>query len=69
MVVDTDYDSYTMVYSCEEHGMAYLWFMAREPEPGEEWEKMMFDKAKEHLPNFDLANNLTKDYQGGRCTY
>ena len=67
-IVDTDYESYTMVYNCDEDGMAYLWFMARTPEVSADWENMMFDKARIALPNFDF-DNLVKDYQGGKCQY
>ena len=43
-----------------------VWLLAREPEVSPELEKKMMDKAKDALPNFDF-NNLTKDYQGGKC--
>ena len=68
LVVDTDYETHSIVYSCEEDGMAMLWLLAREPEVSPELEQKMMQKAKDALPNFDF-NNLTKDYQGGKCKY
>ena len=30
-VIDTDYDSYSIVYGCSEDDMAFLYFLTREP--------------------------------------
>ena len=31
LIVDTDYETYSMVYACEPNDMQYLWILSREP--------------------------------------
>ena len=40
LIMDTDYDSYSMVYSCFPNDTAYLWIMSRTPT----MEKALLDK-------------------------
>lgn len=66
-VVDTDYDTYSIVYSC---GIKqYLFFLTREAVVSDETFNMMVEIAKDNLPNFNWDNLNHPDVQGDQCTY
>ena len=68
LVVDTDYDNYSIVYSCGEEDMQYLWFLSREPELSDDLYNSMLATVAEKLPNYDL-DQFIKDSQGHKCRY
>lgn len=52
-IIDTDYDSYSIVYNCNSW-VNELWFMTRSPVPSENLLKKMYESASLKLPNFDF---------------
>ena len=67
-VVATDYDTYTVVYSCNYFGSA-LWLMTRESVVDDALVSQMLQIAKENLPNFNFDNMNDRTYHGDKCTY
>ena len=53
LIVDTDYETYSIVYSCDPDDMQYLWFLAREPAISDELDAELHAKALMYLPNYD----------------
>lgn len=67
IIVDTDYDSYSLVYSCSNF-RAYLWYLSRTATVTQEWRDAMHTRTALMLPNFNfemLADPTTDDIQGG----
>lgn len=54
-VIDTDYENYSIVYSCHEDDMQYLWFLSRQPTLSDDLYQQMMDTAKAALPNYDFS--------------
>ena len=68
-IIDTDYDNYSIIYSCHEDDMQYLWFMSRQPTLSDELYEQMMATAKAALPNYDF-NQFIKDTQdASKCKY
>ena len=68
-IVDTDYENYSIIYSCHEDDMQYLWLMSREPTLSDDLLDQMMATAKAALPNYDFTQ-LTKDVQKeSKCKY
>lgn len=67
-VVGTDYDTYSVVYSCG-FTKSFLWFLTREPVVSDELYNKMMGIAVANLPTFDFSTLNTRDYQGPKCTY
>ena len=67
-VVETDYDSYSIVYSC---GLtkSFLWLLTREPVVSDELYNYMLETAAAKLPNYDFNNLVDQEYQGDQCAY
>ena len=57
-IIDTDYDNYAIIYSCDD--FQYLWFLARDTELSDELYDQLIETVKEKLPNYDLSQ-LIKD--------
>ena len=70
-VLDTDYETYSIVYTCDPSGKGkpFLWLMARQPVADQALVDQMMAKAKSMLPNFDFATLAARDVQGDMCTY
>ena len=71
-VVATDYDSYTIVYSCfGEIDLYYdiVWIMTRESSPSAEKFEEIKKALSESLPFFDFEKDFHKTHQGGDCDY
>ena len=61
-VVDTDYDTYTIVYSCKEYfgGMVssdYFWILAREQKLADETLTDIIKVANEKIPGYNFFDN------------
>lgn len=67
-VVETDYESYSIVYSCGNFKQ-FLWLLTREPVVSDELYNQMLATAKASLPNFNFDKLNDRDYQGDKCTY
>ena len=68
-IIDTDYETYSIIYACHEDDMQYLWFMSRTNTLSDEQVAMMMEKSKAAVPNYDFTQ-LTKDVQNdNKCTY
>jgi apolipoprotein D and lipocalin family protein len=70
IVIDTDYDNYSMVYSCHSGPTADLWILSRTPVMDLALYNPLIYSAMEKLPQFDfktLNDHLT--VQGDKCTY
>ena len=73
-ILDSDYDRYTIVYSCESiwYGFAsfeYLWILARETEISDELLEELVNKIDEALPDYEFYENTVKTVQGDSCSY
>ena len=67
-IISTDYDNYSIVYSCNSD-KAYLWFLTRTPTISQDEYDAMYAIAYEALPNFNWNTWLPDGYQGPQCTY
>ena len=74
-VMDTDYDSYAIVYSCEPiwYGFGsweYLWILMREPTPSKDSILPLVKTINEHLPDYEFEENTEWSVQGDEnCLY
>ena len=68
-IIDTDYETYSVVYACHEDDMQYLWFLARTPEISDDLLNKMIETATEALPNFDWDNEIADKQNVDRCRY
>merc|ERR1712203_137017 len=67
-VVDTDYTTYSIVYSCHSR-KAELFLLTRDKEASESLHNEMIAAVEAKLPSFDLSDLNTPMYQGEKCTY
>ena len=73
-VMSTDYDTYSLVYSCEEFydgfaSLDTLWILSRTPELPDEKMIEIISMIYEKLPEYDFWNNYHKTRQGESCPY
>ena len=73
-VVYTDYDTYTVVYSCSDYwygwfSFDYLWILARESQLDEAKLNEAIAKIDEKLPNYGYFTNNTQYRHDETCTY
>ena len=68
-VVDTDYDSYSIVQGCGKFDRAFVYLMTREAVISEDLYNHMMAIVAEKLPNFDPSTFSPRDYQGPLCNY
>merc|ERR1719400_614357 len=68
IIVDTDYDNYSIVYSCDGTEMLALWIMSREPTISDEMKATLTAKAFAALPTYP-QDRLISDIQTDQCTY
>ena len=68
-VVDTDYDNYSIVYSCDEDDMQYLWILSRTPTISQELSDEILGKAFSALPNYTTTNLIMDDQSVDKCGY
>ena len=54
-IVDTDYDTYSIVYNCDETDMQYLWILTRTPTIDDDLSDMLVSKAFAALPNYTTS--------------
>ena len=64
-IMDTDYDTYAIVYSCASllWGFAsfeYLWILTREPEISNELLQTLVDKIEDALPDYEFWENTVR---------
>ena len=69
LIVDTDYENYSIVYSCDPNDMQYLWILARTPSISTELVIELLGKARSALPNFDFNNLIEDDQNPDKCKY
>ena len=67
-VVETDYKTYSIVYSCGPL-KSFLWLLTRTPVASDALYNQMLTTAKAKLPNFDFSNMNGRDIQGSKCSY
>ena len=68
-VIQTDYTSYSVVYSCQADYAASLWYLSRTPTVSEEQMLQYHEIAARNLPNFDFNTMAEPDVQGSMCDY
>ena len=68
LIVDTDYKSYSVVYSCGWFSNS-LWLITREPVVSQQLYDRMVNVTKAQLPTFDWSTMAPRDYQGSKCSY
>ena len=67
-VLDTDYETYTLVYSCNSMQTPMLWILARTPTLDQDLIDRLNAEAAQKLPNYDFSL-ATLSKQGGKCKY
>ena len=70
-VVSTDYDTYALVYACNDLFMAkadFAWLLTREQNPAEATITTMLSVFTERVPEFP-HDQLSWTYQGPACQY
>ncbi len=60
-VVETDYETYSIVYSCG-FLKSFLWLLTREAVVSDDLINQMLATAKKSLPNFDFSSMDARDY-------
>ena len=60
-IIDTDYENYSIVYSCHEDDMAFLWMLSRKPTIDSATQTKMMETAKAALPHYDFAQLIFDD--------
>ena len=68
IVVDTDYDSYSVVYSCAVVKQ-YLYILTRDSVISDELYDEIMQKAEAGLPEYNFSTLAPREYQGDKCTY
>ena len=72
-VLDTDYDSYSVVYSCSNISdfitFDLLWILAREEVIAQEKLDAIKAVIREELPGYDFEKNAKYTVQGDSCDY
>ena len=69
-VIDTDYDSYTLVYMCEENSQNQIvWILSRTPVMSDATLVKVMAILAEKIPNFSPTHFDGITYQGDECTY
>ena len=66
-IIDTDYENYSIVYSCDESDMQYLWFLSRESTLSDELYNQMLATVQEKLPNYDLTQFIMDNQSDKKC--
>merc|ERR1719498_573897 len=67
VVLETDYENYSVIYTCEEAAQfPYLWLMARQPIAEAVYMEHMYYVATQNLIYFDY-NEMVFDEQGSQC--
>ena len=67
-VLDTDYETYSMVYACESDSMTFFWILSRTPELDSAVMEELVAKAHTLIPNYDWSIAVL-DKQGDSCKY
>mmetsp|Transcript_6245 Transcript_6245/g.7319 ORF Transcript_6245/g.7319 Transcript_6245/m.7319 type:complete len:200 (+) Transcript_6245:31-630(+) len=72
-VLDTDYETYSVVYSCGSllnlASFDFLWILAREKELDEATMLSIVEKIEDRLPHYGFFKNHKMTYQGRFCHY
>ena len=73
-VVDTDYDSYAIVYNCDEMfggwvSSDYFWILARTETLSDKELKDIIEIVEEKIPGYSFFNNDHATRQGSSCPY
>ena len=69
IVIDTDYISYSLVYSCHSGPTPSLWIMSREPYLPDNVYADLLERASDLLPSFDFSTLNGRTVEGDMCTY
>ena len=70
IVIDTDYETYSLVYSCHSGSTADLWVLSRSPVMDDDLYSSLLDRAADLLPQFDFDTlNHHRTAQGEQCSY
>ena len=67
--MDTDYTGHSLVYSCGEDDMAYLWYLSRTPTVEDDEFERVKGIAADALPNFDFDNWVIDEQGTKKCKY
>ena len=72
-VLDTDYETYSVVYSCGSAldlvSFDFLWILAREKELDDAAMMSIVTKIEDTLPNYHFWSNHQMTHQGRLCPY
>ncbi|TNV78151.1 hypothetical protein FGO68_gene14548 [Halteria grandinella] len=70
-VIDTDYETFALVYSCSSYYVAkseYIWVLTREQNPDESVIFNALQTLKARVPDYDQTQ-VRRTKQGGSCKY
>jgi len=68
-IIDTDYENYSLIYSCDENDMQYLWLMSREPTLSDELYNQMIATAQEKVPHYDFSQLIMDKQNANKCKW
>ena len=69
-IAGTDYDNYSIVYSCSPFyggGFEMLWILARERELNDEQYSKIIAEINEKIPSYPFGLNAHYTHQGDKC--
>mmetsp|Transcript_35107 Transcript_35107/g.46210 ORF Transcript_35107/g.46210 Transcript_35107/m.46210 type:complete len:86 (-) Transcript_35107:170-427(-) len=73
MVLDTDYETYSIVYSCSDYmdtvSFDMLWILAREREISDDLMLSLVDKINQKVPEYGFFQNHLMCHQSDWCPY
>merc|ERR1711990_1384028 len=70
IIVDTDYENYSIVYSCFSVFKTKVWILSRTPIMDESYYQHAVDVIKKEIPHYDFDTEMIPvEYQGDSCTY
>ena len=69
-IAGTDYDNYSIVYSCSPFyggGFEMLWILARERELSDDMMSKIIDEIHDKIPSYDFDRKAHYTHQGHKC--
>ena len=58
LIMDTDYDTYSLVYSCNPQMVPMFWILSRTPTLDQTLLDSLNEKARAMLPNYDWSSAI-----------
>eukprot|EP00355_Strombidium_rassoulzadegani_P003009 CAMPEP_0168612824 /NCGR_PEP_ID=MMETSP0449_2-20121227/3122_1 /TAXON_ID=1082188 /ORGANISM="Strombidium rassoulzadegani, Strain ras09" /LENGTH=197 /DNA_ID=CAMNT_0008653413 /DNA_START=41 /DNA_END=631 /DNA_ORIENTATION=+ len=71
-ILETDYTSYSLVYSCVENWAGAsedMWYLTREPSISDDLKQTLIDKVDAQIPSYNTRWSTIWPRQGDSCNY